>query len=91
LVPLLDEYLAIHRRILVNKSQDPGTLFVGSKGNLMNVTQVRNLVKKLASEHAGVPVTPHLYRDIVAFEWLRSHPEDYQISVVGWPSRVSDS
>jgi site-specific recombinase XerD len=76
LVPLLEEYLSIHRPVLVGKS-DPGTLFVNSAGQPMNVGQVRVLVTKLALMHTGVPVTPHLYRDVVAFEWLRTHPEDY--------------
>jgi integrase len=76
LVPLLEEYLSIHRPVLVGKS-DPGTLFVSSTGRPMKVGQMRSLVTKLASAHAGVPVTPHLYRDIVAYEWLKTHPEDY--------------
>jgi len=76
LVALLEEYLSIHRPVLVGKS-DPGPLFVSSTGRPMKTGQVRSLVTKLASAHAGVPVTPHLYRDIVAYEWLRTHPEDY--------------
>lgn len=76
LVPVLEEYLAIHRPVLVGKS-DPETLFVSSSGQPMHVNQMISLVTKLASEHTGVRVTPHLYRDIVAYEWLRVHPEDY--------------
>jgi integrase len=84
LVPLLEEYLSIHRPVLVGKS-DPGTLFVSSTGRPMKVGQMRSLVTKLASAHAGVPVTPHLYRDIVAYEWLRTHPEDFlTISKLLW-------
>jgi hypothetical protein len=30
LVPLLEEYLSIHRRVLIGKSEDPGTLFVNN-------------------------------------------------------------
>jgi integrase len=89
LVPLLEEYLSIHRPVLVGKS-DPGTLFVNSAGRPMNVGQVRILVTKLASVHAGVPVTPHLYRDIVAFEWLRTHPEDYlTVSKLLWHRNIN--
>ena len=85
LVPLLEEYLSVHRPKLVPESGDSGMLFVNHKGLPMNVGQMRNLVSKLASTYAGVPVTPHLYRDIVAFEWLREHPEDYlTISKLLW-------
>jgi hypothetical protein len=51
LIPLLEEYLSIHRPVLVGKS-DPGTLFVSSTGRPMKVGQVRSLVTKLASAHA---------------------------------------
>jgi hypothetical protein len=36
-------------------------------------------------KHTGVGVTPHLYHDIVAFEWLRCHPKDYlTLSKILW-------
>jgi integrase len=90
LVPILEEYLSIHRPQLVSKSDDPGTLMVNDAGRHMSACQLRNLVKKLASTHAGVPVTPHLYRDIVAFEWLQSHPEDFlTISKLLWHRNIS--
>jgi hypothetical protein len=54
LVPLLEEYLSIHRRVLIGKSEDPVRCLSTMQ---MNVGQVRNLLKKLASAHAGVPVT----------------------------------
>jgi integrase len=90
LVLLLENYLATHRPVLVRSREDAGTLFVNHKGKPMNVGQMRNLVKKLASQHAGVPVTPHIYRDIVAFEWLQTHPEDYlTISKVLWHRNIN--
>jgi Phage integrase family len=90
LVPLVKEYLSIHRPVLVDKSVDPGTLFVSNVGKRMDLGQMINLVKKLASAHTGVPVTPHLYRDIVAFEWLRVHPEDYlTLSKLLWHRNIN--
>lgn len=90
LVPLLKEYLSVHRPALIGKSVDPGTLFVSRVGRSMNISQINKLVANLASTHAGVPVTPHLYRDIVAFEWLQTHPEDYlTISKLLWHRNIS--
>jgi integrase len=90
LVSLLEDYLSTHRAVLVGNHADLGTLFVNHKGKPMNVGQMRNRVKKLASEHVGVPVTPHIYRDIVAFEWLRTHPEDYlTVSKVLWHRNIN--
>jgi hypothetical protein len=90
LVPLLEEYLSVHRPVLVSRLKDPVTLFLSTKGGGMNVGQMRNLVKGLASKYAGVPVTPHLYRDIVAFEWLSTHPEDYlTVSKLLWHRNIS--
>jgi integrase len=90
LLPLLQDYLSKHRPVLVRNCDDAGTLFVNHKGKAMNVGQMSNLVKKLASEYAGVPVTPHIYRDIVAFEWLQTHPEDYlTVSKVLWHRNIN--
>jgi integrase len=78
LVPLLEEYLSSNRSMLIRDGEtDPGTLFLSNEGKPMNDRQIRNLVEQLASQFAGVPVNPHAYRDITAFEWLRTHPEDF--------------
>ncbi len=90
LVSLLEEYLSVHRPVLVGHSEDPGTLLVNRKGRVMTLHQMSHLVKKLAARHTGVPVTPHLYRDIVAYEWLKSHPEDYlTVSKLLWHRNIS--
>lgn len=90
LVPLLETYLSEHRPVLVAGKRDPGTLFISDSGGSLNVGQMRTLVKKLAFEHTGVPVTPHIYRDIVAVEWLLTHPEDYlTVSKVLWHRNVN--
>jgi integrase len=75
---LLEEYLSGHRSMLIPDGEtDPGTLFLSLEGKPMNACQIRALVEQLASQYAGVPVNPHIFRDIVAYEWLRTHPEDY--------------
>lgn len=90
LIPLLEEYLAVHRPVLVGDHTDPETLFVSHGGGAMNRGQMLNLVKKLAFEHTGVPTTPHLYRDIVAYEWLATHPEDFlTVSKLLWHKNVN--
>lgn len=87
--PLLEEYLAKHRPVLV-KNDDPGTLFINHHGKPMSISQVENMVKKLTAQYAGVAVTPHIYRDIVAFEWLRNHPEDYlTVSKLLWHRNIN--
>lgn len=90
LVLLLEEYLEKHRPVLVRKDATVNTLFVNDSGKPMTITQIRNLVKGLASRYAGVPTTPHIYRDIAAFEWLRCHPEDFlTVSKLLWHRNVN--
>lgn len=90
LIPLLTEYLEKHPPVLVRDNTMVNTLFVSDSGKPMTITQIRNLVKSLASRHAGVPTSPHIYRDIVAFEWLRTHPEDFlTVSKVLWHRNVN--
>jgi site-specific recombinase XerD len=90
IVPLLHEYLEKHRPVLVQEHVAVDTLFVSETGKRMTITQIRNLVKSLASRYAGVPTTPHIYRDIVAFEWLKCHPEDFlTVSKLLWHRNVN--
>jgi integrase len=90
LVPLLEDYLSSHRAVLVGGRRDPETLFVNTGGGALDSTQIRSLVKELAFEHTGVPVNPHIYRDVVAFEWLDKHSEDYlTVSKVLWHRNIN--
>jgi integrase len=77
LVVLLEEYLAHRGALIPIGKPDPGTLFLTNSGKAMNSADIRNLVEELTSQHAGVAVHPHLFRDIVAYEWLGQHPHDY--------------
>jgi hypothetical protein len=76
LIGILDEYLNDFRRHLLHGS-DPGTLLLNGRGNPMKRQQMSDLVSLLTLRHGGRRVTPHLFRDIVAYAWLKSHPDDY--------------
>ena len=74
---LLEEYL-LHRSALLPADQpDPGTLFLTNAGNAMDCSTIRDRIEELPSRYVGVAVSPHLFRDIVAYEWLKAHPEDF--------------
>lgn len=76
LVPLLEDYLQNHRPRLL-QGHDTGTLFLNRKGTALTGTQLDLLISDLTLRYSGRRVTPHLFRDILAFKWLKDHPEDY--------------
>jgi integrase len=76
LIPLLEEYLTDYRPYLCGVS-DPGTLFLNGIGAPMNSNAVTDLVSQLTLRYGGRRVTPHIFRDIVAYTWLMHHPQDY--------------
>jgi integrase len=76
LVPLLEEYLE-HARPLLLSGSDPGTLFLNEDGARFTEKTIASLVAKLTLRYGGRRVTPHIFRDIWAYWWLSTHPEDY--------------
>jgi integrase len=76
LVPVLEEYLAVHRPVLL-KGDDPGTLFVNDRGRPYCKYTICGRVERITQHYAGKRVNPHLFRDIVATKWLEAHPEDF--------------
>lgn len=76
LVPLLEEYLERARPLLLGGT-DPGTLFLNEDGARIKENIIIALVSKLTLRYGGRRVTPHIFRDIWAYWWLSSHPEDY--------------
>jgi integrase len=76
LVPLLEEYLELHRPVLLS-GPDPGTLFVSTTGRPFDASRFPLLVGGLTLRYAKKRITPHRVRDAFAFWWLRKHPEDY--------------
>jgi hypothetical protein len=76
LITLLEEYVHEFRSEL-RMGVDPETLFLNRKGKPMALKTVTDLVSQLTLRHGGRRVTPHLFRDIVAYTWLKHHPKDY--------------
>lgn len=89
LTVLLEEYL-VHRSALIPAGEpDPGTLFVSNTGKRLTQHGLELLVASLTSVHAGTATNPHLFRDIVAYEWLKEHPEDFlTLSKLLWHTSV---
>lgn len=89
LIRPLEEYLATFRPQLVTAG-DPGTLFVNRDGEGFSESSIADLVSCLTWRYGGKPVNPHLFRDIVAFAWLKEHPKDYlTLSKVLWHSNIN--
>jgi hypothetical protein len=76
LIAPLEEYLDKYRDHLLRGS-DPGTLFLNQYGKPMSLNQVTGVVSGITLKHVGRRVTPHSFRDIVAFAWLKAHSKDY--------------
>jgi len=80
--------LECYRPRLVS-DRDPGTLFVDRRGGAFKASDVTTLISKLTAVHGGVRVKPHLFRDIVAFAWLKKHPNDYlTLSKILWHKNI---
>ena len=88
LIGPLEEYLNEFRPRLLLGS-DAVTLFVNRAGKPMTLDQVTKAVADLTFRHGGRRVTPHLFRDIVAFAWLKAHPKDYlTLSKILWHADI---
>jgi integrase len=90
LIGLLEEYLSEYRPVLL-KGRKCDTLFVcPEEADEMSSGFVTDTVSDLTLRYGGRRVTPHLFRDVVAFAWLKSHPEDYlTLSKMLWHKHVS--
>jgi integrase len=88
LIGPLEEYLRDFRHRML-RGPDPGLLFVNQAGRPMTEDQVTVAVGDLTQQYAGKRVTPHPFRDIVAFTWLKHHPKDYlTLSKLLWHADV---
>jgi hypothetical protein len=76
LVDLLEEYLRYHRDNLLRGSGSD-TLFVNHCGRPMNTQQMIDSVSTMTLRHADRRITPHPFRDIVAYTWLKENPRDF--------------
>jgi integrase len=88
LADLVDEYLLDYRDELVVDT-DPGTLFLNESGRPLNIGRLNNIVSEQTLRHGGRVVTPHLFRDILAYAWLEKKPEDYlTVSKLLWHKNI---
>jgi integrase len=76
LVEPLEQYLADYRPHLL-EGRSTQTLFLNRAGKPMRADQVEKIIGHWTLQVAGVRTTPHLFRDAVAFKWLKEHPKDY--------------
>lgn len=90
LIGLLEEYLSEYRPVLL-KGRKCDTLFVcPEEADEMSSGFVTDTISDLTLRYGGRRVTPHLFRDVVAFAWLKSHAEDYlTLSKMLWHKHVS--
>jgi integrase len=89
LIGLLEEYLSEYRPVLL-KGRKCDTLFVPSETDVVSAKFVTNTVSELTLRYGGRRVTPHLFRDIVAFAWLKAHSKDYlTLSKLLWHKQLS--
>ena len=64
LVPILEEYLNEHRKVLLGGRRDPFTLLLSINGKALDAIGLENVVGSLSLRFAGHAVNPHLMRDI---------------------------
>jgi len=72
-IALLDLFVADHRGVL------PGSvgpyLFAGEKGGPRSYSAMRDALGKPLLKHAGIEISPHLYRHAIAKIVIERHPE----------------
>ena len=75
--PLLDEYVTKHRKVLVKKLGDPGTLFFARSGSPLIKHTLNHLIGRLTDKFAERRVTADSLRISFTDYWLTKHKGDY--------------
>jgi len=75
-VPLLEEYLRLHRPCLVGYN-DCGRLFLNKRGGPLSADQLTSLVGELTERFANCWISPNTIRLSSAFQWLTENSNDY--------------
>jgi hypothetical protein len=89
LIDLLEEYIGTYRKYLM-RGVDPGTLLLNRRGKAFSGSNIEHMVARLTLRFGGRRVTPHAFRDIIAFTWLEQHPADYlTLSKMLWHSNIN--
>ncbi len=76
LIAPLEEYIEKYRPVLAG-AKDPETLFINSKGNPLSALEVTQLISQSTLRYGGRRVTPHLFRNIFVYTWLKAYPKDF--------------
>jgi hypothetical protein len=88
LLRLLKIYLSKYRKVLVNPSKDPGTLFVNLAGQKFDSGKFAKLIGEICQEHLGAWLTLSEIRRIYGFAWLARNKKDplryEKLSVILW-------
>ena len=88
LIPALEEYLTKYRPILLG-DRKTDTLLLNEAGNPMRYDMVERAVGHWTLQFAGIRTTPHMFRDSVAYKWLKEHPNDFlSLSKLLWHRNV---
>jgi integrase len=88
LIGPLEEYLTEHRPILLAGKRTE-TLLVNQRGKPIRADLVDKVIGHWSLKFAGVRTTPHLFRDSVAYMWLKAHAKDYlTLSKLLWHKSV---
>jgi hypothetical protein len=89
LIPLLEEYLAEYRPVLVGARQSD-VLFPTTAGTMLSQAAVWRTVRELSLRYCGKRLHPHIFRHILAYAWLDDHPDDYlTLSKILWHSNIN--
>lgn len=78
LIGPLEEYLKEHRPRLL-RGLDHGPLFVNRVGRPFSLGQMTDAISEATIRYGTKRVTPHRFRDIVAYAWLTAHPRDFLV------------
>jgi integrase len=89
LIRPLEDYLRDDRSILIG-DKTTETLFVNDAGRGMKPETIADLIRELALRYGGKRLTPHIFRDIFAFEYLKTRPLDFvTLSIQLWHGSVN--
>jgi integrase len=88
LIEPLEVYLSRSRPMLLD-GEDSGFLFLNDHGQPFSHGNIRSLIGRITLKYVGRRVTPHIFRDIFAVQYLADRPEDYlTLSKILWHRNI---
>ena len=83
LVPLLEDYLATWRPILLTKASHPENhVFLTKHGNPYDPDSLRRVTKHLVYRYTGKDWHPHIVRTVWATEWIQKSHGDFPTAAI---------